>query len=111
MKRLARRRSRKSHPPPRDHSPHIPSAFIASPAMPCAMAVHRPLADPIATVATPVPNTSTSATRYLPAMARAALDASGRDRFVSAGLRVLHESGAAELTLRRVAQQAGSSTM
>jgi AcrR family transcriptional regulator len=44
-------------------------------------------------------------------MARAALDPSGRDRFVSAGLRVLHESGAAELTLRRVAQQAGSSTM
>ncbi len=35
---------------------------ITSPAMPCAMAAHRPLADPIATIATPVPNTSTSAT-------------------------------------------------
>src|SRR5206468_10624922 len=32
-------------------------------------------------------------------------------RFIFAGLRVLHESGAAELTLRHVAQQAGSSTM
>jgi AcrR family transcriptional regulator len=35
----------------------------------------------------------------------------GRERFIFAGLRVLHERGAAELTLRRVAAQAGSSTM
>jgi len=48
-------------------------------------------------------------------MARAVPDPSGdpggRERFVFAGLRVLHEHGAAELTLRRVAQLAGSSTM
>ena len=44
-------------------------------------------------------------------MARAIVDPSGRERFIFAGLRVLHESGAAELTVRRVAQQAGSSTM
>jgi AcrR family transcriptional regulator len=48
-------------------------------------------------------------------MARAVVDPSGapggRDRFVSAGLRVLHERGAAELTVRRVAELAGSSTM
>ncbi len=48
-------------------------------------------------------------------MARAVPDPSGdpggRERFIVAGLRVLHEHGAAELTLRRVAQLAGSSTM
>jgi AcrR family transcriptional regulator len=44
-------------------------------------------------------------------MARAVVDPSGSERFIFAGLRVLHERGAAELTLRRVAQQAGSSTM
>jgi AcrR family transcriptional regulator len=44
-------------------------------------------------------------------MARAVIDPSGSERFIFAGLRVLHERGAAELTLRRVAQQAGSSTM
>lgn len=48
-------------------------------------------------------------------MARAVVDPSGdpggRERFIVAGLRVLHERGAAELTLRRVAQLAGSSTM
>jgi AcrR family transcriptional regulator len=44
-------------------------------------------------------------------MARAVADVSGSERFIFAGLRVLHERGAAELTLRRVAQQAGSSTM
>jgi AcrR family transcriptional regulator len=44
-------------------------------------------------------------------MARAVVDRSGSERFIFAGLRVLHERGAAELTLRRVAQQAGSSTM
>jgi AcrR family transcriptional regulator len=48
-------------------------------------------------------------------MARPAVDPpgdpGGRERFIFAALRVLHESGAAELTLRRVAQQAGSSTM
>src|SRR6516225_5934381 len=48
-------------------------------------------------------------------MARAAVhrsgDPGGRERFIFAGLRVLHERGAAELTVRRVAQQAGSSTM
>src|SRR5215470_7257837 len=48
-------------------------------------------------------------------MARAAVypsgDPGGRERFIVAGLRVLHERGAAELTLRRVAQLAGSSTM
>ena len=38
-------------------------------------------------------------------------DPAGRDRFIVAGLRVLHERGAAELTLRRVAGLAGSSTM
>src|SRR4249920_2540582 len=42
---------------------HGTSSRIASPAMPWAMAAHRPLGDPIATVATPVPNTSTRATR------------------------------------------------
>ena len=40
-----------------------------------------------------------------------AADLGGRERFIVAGLRVLHERGAAELTLRRVAQHAGSSTM
>ena len=44
-------------------------------------------------------------------MTRAVIDPSGSERFIFAGLRVLHEHGAAELTLRRVAQQAGSSTM
>ncbi len=44
-------------------------------------------------------------------MARAVVDQSGSERFIFAGLRVLHEHGAAELTLRRVAEQAGSSTM
>lgn len=48
-------------------------------------------------------------------MARAVADPSGdpggRERFIAAGLRVLHERGAAELTLRRVAELAGSSTM
>src|SRR6266702_1724533 len=44
-------------------------------------------------------------------MARAVVDQSGSERFIFAGLRVLHERGAAELTLRRVAEQAGSSTM
>ena len=48
-------------------------------------------------------------------MARAAVhrsgDPGGRERFIFAGLRVLHERGAAELTVRRVAAQAGSSTM
>jgi AcrR family transcriptional regulator len=48
-------------------------------------------------------------------MARAAAypsgDPGGPERFIFAGLRVLHERGAAELTLRRIAQQAGSSTM
>jgi AcrR family transcriptional regulator len=44
-------------------------------------------------------------------MTRAVVDPSGSERFIFAGLRVLHEHGAAELTLRRVAQQAGSSTM
>src|SRR6266516_5832893 len=34
-----------------------------------------------------------------------------RERFIAAGLRLLNEHGAAELTVRRVAQQAGSSTM
>jgi AcrR family transcriptional regulator len=34
-----------------------------------------------------------------------------RDRFVAAGLEVLQEHGAAELTVRRVAEAAGSSTM
>jgi AcrR family transcriptional regulator len=34
-----------------------------------------------------------------------------RERLVVAGLRVLHEHGAAELTVRRVAEVAGSSTM
>ncbi|WP_203904077.1 TetR/AcrR family transcriptional regulator [Virgisporangium aliadipatigenens] len=34
-----------------------------------------------------------------------------RERFIAAGLRVLHGHGAAELTVRRVAEQAGSSTM
>ena len=38
-------------------------AHALVPAMPWAMAAHRPLGDPIATVATPVPKTSTSATR------------------------------------------------
>jgi len=42
---------------------HGTSSRITSPAMPWAMAAHRPLPEPIATVATPVPNTSTSATR------------------------------------------------
>lgn len=45
------------------------------------------------------------------AVAEPSGDPGGRDRFIVAGLRVLHESGAAELTLRRVAQRAGSSTM
>jgi AcrR family transcriptional regulator len=48
-------------------------------------------------------------------MARAAAytsgDPGGRERFIFAGLRVLHERGAAELTVRRVAELAGSSTM
>jgi AcrR family transcriptional regulator len=48
-------------------------------------------------------------------MARAAVDPSDdpgrRERFILAGLRVLHEQGAAELTVRRVAELAGSSTM
>jgi AcrR family transcriptional regulator len=48
-------------------------------------------------------------------MARPAVDPppdpGGRERFIVAGLRVLHEHGAAELTLRRVAELAGSSTM
>jgi len=48
-------------------------------------------------------------------MARAVVDPpgdpDGRERFIFAGLRVLHEHGAAQLTLRRVAQLAGSSTM
>ena len=48
-------------------------------------------------------------------MARAAVnpsgDPGGRERFIVAGLRVLHERGAAELTVRRVAELAGSSTM
>jgi AcrR family transcriptional regulator len=48
-------------------------------------------------------------------MARPAVEPSGdpggRERFIFAGLRVLHERGAAELTVRRVAEQAGSSTM
>lgn len=48
-------------------------------------------------------------------MARAAVypsgDPGGRERFIFAGLRVLHERGAAELTVRRVAELAGSSTM
>ncbi len=39
------------------------SSRITSPAMPWAMAAHRPLDDPIATVATPVPKTSRRATR------------------------------------------------
>jgi AcrR family transcriptional regulator len=34
-----------------------------------------------------------------------------RDRFVAAGLRTLQDDGAAELTVRRVAEVAGSSTM
>jgi len=34
-----------------------------------------------------------------------------RERFIAAGLSVLNERGAAELTVRRVAEQAGSSTM
>jgi AcrR family transcriptional regulator len=34
-----------------------------------------------------------------------------RERFIAAGLRVLHEHGATELTVRRVAEAAGSSTM
>src|ERR1044071_6218118 len=38
-------------------------------------------------------------------------DPAGRERFILAGLRVLYERGAAELTVRRVAEQAGSSTM
>src|SRR6266699_2721237 len=42
---------------------HGTSSRITSPAMPWAMAAHRPLADPIATVATPVPKTSSRATR------------------------------------------------
>jgi AcrR family transcriptional regulator len=44
-------------------------------------------------------------------MARAVVDPSGSERFIFAGLRVLHERGAAELTVRRVAERAGSSTM
>lgn len=48
-------------------------------------------------------------------MARPAVDPSGDpggpDRFIVAGLRVLHERGAAELTVRRIAELAGSSTM
>ncbi|HEV2240703.1 MAG TPA: TetR/AcrR family transcriptional regulator [Streptosporangiaceae bacterium] len=48
-------------------------------------------------------------------MARAAVDPpgdpGGRERFIVAGLRVLQEHGAAELTLRRVAELADSSTM
>ena len=38
-------------------------------------------------------------------------DPAGRERFIVAGLRVLYERGAAELTVRRVAELAGSSTM
>lgn len=38
-------------------------------------------------------------------------DPGGRERLIFAGLRVLHERGAAELTVRRVAELAGSSTM
>jgi AcrR family transcriptional regulator len=38
-------------------------------------------------------------------------DPGGPERFIFAGLRVLHERGAAELTVRRVAELAGSSTM
>ena len=34
-----------------------------------------------------------------------------RERFIAAGLRLLDEHGAAELTVRRVAEQARSSTM
>src|SRR5215472_9078474 len=54
---------------------HGTSSRIANPATPWAMAAHRPLGEPIATVATPVPKTSTSATRrvwlvILPAGAR-----------------------------------------
>jgi AcrR family transcriptional regulator len=39
------------------------------------------------------------------------VSASPEDQFVTAGLRVLAERGAAELTLRRVAEAAGASTM
>jgi len=41
------------------------SRRIAIPATPWMMAAHRSLGDPVATVATPVPNTSTRATRRL----------------------------------------------
>ena len=36
---------------------------------------------------------------------------SSEDQFIAAGMRVLAESGAGELTLRRVAEAAGASTM
>src|SRR5215472_13587919 len=55
---LARRR-----PPRITRLFHGMSKRITSPAMPWATAAHRPLGDPIATVATPVPKTSSRATR------------------------------------------------
>src|SRR5215468_5691911 len=60
----AHRVERPRRRPPRTTRPfHGTSSRITSPAMPWAMAAHRPLGDPIATVATPVAKTSTRATR------------------------------------------------
>ena len=59
---VARRIRPRRRPPRTTRLFHGTRNRITSPAMPWAIAAHRPLGDPIATVATPVPKTSTSAT-------------------------------------------------